>query len=88
MLFFAVFILILWRFYDIIEESRGNKNFNKLILEVIMSGRIEYMCSYCGAKITMPRNGGRPQPGYCPRKPRTKDGKMKPHSWRVNRKID
>ena len=48
-----------------------------------MSGikRIEYMCSYCGRKMTIGENTGRPLPGVCPRK---QNGG--PHSWRVNRK--
>lgn len=48
-----------------------------------MSGikKIEYMCSYCGRKMTKGENTGRPLPGVCPRK---QNGG--PHSWRVNRK--
>lgn len=42
---------------------------------------IQYMCSYCGAKVWRTASSGRPQPGKCPRK----DGD-KPHSWRINKK--
>lgn len=49
--------------------------------------RIEYICSYCGAKTVKSKSLGRPMPGNCPRKPKDKDGKMKPHSWRVNRHL-
>lgn len=47
---------------------------------------IEYMCSYCGTKTTRSATSGRPDPGTCPRKPKTKDGRGKPHSWVINRK--
>ena len=49
--------------------------------------RIEYICTYCGTKVSRANIAGRPQPGYCPRKPKDKNGKMKPHTWRINRKI-
>lgn len=42
---------------------------------------VEYMCSYCGKKVTRSLRFGRPDPGKCPRK--TGD---KPHSWVINRK--
>lgn len=48
--------------------------------------RIEYMCSYCGTRISRSANSGRPAPGICIKKGKTKDGKSKPHSWVVNRK--
>lgn len=41
---------------------------------------IEYMCSECGKKQTMPKTMGRPAPGKCPRK-----SGDKPHSWVKNR---
>lgn len=46
----------------------------------------EYMCSWCGKTVKQARGEGRPLPGYCPRRPKDKDGCMKPHMWRVNRK--
>lgn len=49
--------------------------------------RIEYMCSYCGIKQTKAANAGRPMPGTCSKKGKTRDGKSKPHSWVVNRKF-
>lgn len=42
---------------------------------------IEYMCSYCGKKVTAPETMGKPVPGYCLRR-----GKNQPHRWIVNRK--
>ncbi len=49
--------------------------------------RIEYMCSYCGTKVMTSSVGGRPQPGECPRKTRLPNGKMRPHTWVINRKL-
>lgn len=48
--------------------------------------KIEYKCSYCGSVVSRLKNSGRPDPGECDRKPRTKDGKKKPHTWVINRK--
>ena len=48
---------------------------------------VEYICSYCGAKITRTIISGRPLPGNCSRKSRTKDGKMRPHTWIINKKF-
>lgn len=48
---------------------------------------IEYMCSYCGMKQVKRINAGKPMPGNCPRKTKTKEGKMRPHTWTVNRKF-
>jgi len=48
---------------------------------------VEYMCSYCGKKVVKNIKSGRPDPGTCPRKGKTKTGKTSPHSWRVNRKF-
>lgn len=50
-------------------------------------GITEYICTYCGRKVQRTRGEGRPDPGNCPRKTKDKDGKMKPHSWRINRKL-
>ena len=47
---------------------------------------VEYMCSYCGTKTTRSIANGRPMPGNCTRKPKTKDGRCKPHSWTVSRR--
>lgn len=49
-------------------------------------GITEYICIYFGKKVKQSKGSGRPEPGYCPRKPKDKDGRMKPHTWRVNRK--
>lgn len=48
---------------------------------------IEYKCSYCGQTATRSATAGRPEPGNCYRKPADKNGKHKPHSWVINRKI-
>lgn len=50
-------------------------------------GITEYICTYCGQKVQKTRGEGRPLPGNCSRKPRDKDGNMKPHTWRINRKL-
>lgn len=50
------------------------------------TNRTEYMCSFCGLKTSMLSSQGRPQPGSCSKKGKTKDGKSKPHSWVINRK--
>lgn len=42
---------------------------------------VEYMCRYCGKKVTRGSNSGRPMPGVCPRK--SNGG---PHSWVINRR--
>jgi hypothetical protein len=47
---------------------------------------VEYMCSYCGTKTTRSSAMGRPLPGNCSRKTKTRDGKMRPHTWVINRK--
>lgn len=49
-------------------------------------GITEYICTYCGKKVRQTKGEGRPDPGYCPRKPRDKSGQMKPHTWRINRR--
>lgn len=48
---------------------------------------IEYMCTWCGHKVIRSTISGRPMPGNCPRKPKDSNGKMRPHTWRINRKI-
>ena len=47
--------------------------------------RTEYMCSWCGERITRSSSGGKPLPGNCPRR-KYANGTMKPHVWVVNRK--
>lgn len=47
---------------------------------------VEYICSYCGTKATRSVTAGRPMPGNCLRKPKTKDDRYKPHSWTISRK--
>ena len=50
-------------------------------------GITEYICTYCGKKVQKARGEGRPEPGNCPRKPKNTDGNMKPHTWRINRRL-
>ena len=47
------------------------------------SPRKEWMCTACGKKEIRYVSEGRPQPGKCPRKKGDK-----PHSWKVNRKLE
>ena len=51
-------------------------------------GTTEYICTWCGQRIKRSGLAGRPAPGYCPRRPRGRDGKMSPHVWRVNRRFE
>ena len=48
---------------------------------------IEYMCSYCGSRTVRSATSGRPVPGVCNKKGKTKDGRTKPHTWVVNKKF-
>lgn len=48
---------------------------------------IEYICTWCGTKSLRALNAGRPSPGDCPRRPKSKGGNPSPHVWRVNRKV-
>lgn len=48
---------------------------------------IEYMCKFCGSTAVRDSTAGRPFPGSCPRREKTRDGKAKPHSWVVNRRF-
>lgn len=47
---------------------------------------IQYMCSWCGKRVMRGATTGRPDPGQCPRKNKTKDGRSKPHTWVINKK--
>lgn len=47
---------------------------------------VEYKCSWCGRTMTRSITQGRPDPGSCPRKAKTRDGHAKPHTWVINRK--
>lgn len=48
---------------------------------------IDYVCTWCGKHDLRSANMGRPAPGVCPRKPKSRDGQSKPHTWTVNRKF-
>lgn len=48
---------------------------------------VEYKCTWCGKVELKPAYAGRPNPGNCPRKPKMANGKMKPHTWTISRKI-
>ena len=55
---------------------------------IIMAAKhVEYICSYCGTRVTRSVEFGRPNPGTCSRKGKTKDGKGKPHTWVVSRRF-
>jgi len=43
--------------------------------------RIEYMCTYCGQRVSRMLSMGRPMPGKCNRR-----GGDMPHRWIINRK--
>jgi len=45
----------------------------------------EYMCSWCGKRVQRTRGEGRPLPGECPRRPKNRDGQLKPHTWIINK---
>ena len=45
--------------------------------------QVTWVCTWCGTRAYT--NGTRPLPGNCPRKPKTKDGKYKPHTWVKNK---
>ena len=47
----------------------------------------EFQCSYCGMRVTRSITAGRPTPGTCPRKGKTRDGRTKPHSWVKSRSL-
>lgn len=47
---------------------------------------IQYMCSYCGRKEMKSPVAGRPEPGNCPRRPRTSGGYW-PHRWVINKRF-
>ena len=48
---------------------------------------VEYTCSHCGAKSQRHEGTGKPSPGTCSRRGRTRDGRTKPHVWVINRKF-
>ena len=50
-------------------------------------GHIEYMCTWCGKRELRSANAGRPSPGNCSRKPKTRNGKPRPHTWIINKRI-
>lgn len=54
----------------------------------MVTKRIQYMCRYCGRKETLNVKSGRPMPGVCPRKGKTRDGRTQPHTWVINRRYD
>ncbi len=48
---------------------------------------VDYICTWCGQHSLRRASQGRPMPGECPRKPKGRDGKSKPHTWVVNKKF-
>ena len=49
--------------------------------------KIEYMCTYCGARTVRVAWTGRPSPGYCSARSNAANGKKWPHRWVVNRRL-
>ena len=39
----------------------------------------KWVCTSCGHRHTT--SGARPAPGQCPKRPKDKDGRWKPHTW-------
>lgn len=50
-------------------------------MEVKRRKIIEYMCTYCGRRVSRNEGGGRPIPGKCPKRTGNQ-----PHRWIINRK--
>ena len=48
---------------------------------------VVYKCTWCGKTVMYPIYHGRPDPGNCPRKPTMSNGKMKPHTWTISKKM-
>jgi hypothetical protein len=48
--------------------------------------QIKWQCSWCGAS-TATGESFRPNPGFCSKKGKTKDGKYKPHTWKKVKKF-
>lgn len=48
---------------------------------------VAYICSYCGARQVKSTGSGRPAPGTCARKGKTRDGRTKPHTWVIDKKF-
>ena len=69
------------------ESSKTKKKTKEEVMGMGANKKVEYMCSYCGTKQIKPATAGRPLPGSCRAKAKSKDGKMKPHSWVKNRVI-
>ena len=49
--------------------------------------KIEYMCTYCGAREIKPVWAGRPLPGTCKARTNCINGKKWPHRWVVNKRF-
>lgn len=48
---------------------------------------VEYVCTWCGMKVMRAATAGRPMPGCCTRKPKSRNGMTKPHTWVINRRL-
>lgn len=47
--------------------------------------KIEYICEYCGERVSKVAWSGQPNPGNCKRRKDAINGKSWPHKWVVNR---
>ena len=73
-----------------VNPLKNNNQTNQFSYErgILMEKKnIEYQCTWCGVKQIRSVNQGRPSPGSCPRKPKTKTGASKPHTWVINRRF-
>ena len=48
---------------------------------------IEFICRFCGVKVTRKVKTHKPIPGFCPGRPRNPDGTFQPHIWLINRRF-
>lgn len=47
---------------------------------------VEYICSYCGKRVTRLSSLPKPLPGVCTAKGKNRSGLSRPHSWIIYRK--
>lgn len=50
--------------------------------------KVEYICTYCGERITKVAWAGQPNPGTCKRRKDAINGRNWPHSWVINRTFE
>lgn len=47
---------------------------------------VAWVCTQCGRRLVNSRLSGRPQPGQCTAKGKDSRGKLRPHSWVIDKK--